>query len=73
MYAAEDGENKASQKSHRDGEQGGQDAVKGELYELEKRMAADPHRVQAVHGAGFGDHVLKIHLESEEKQREHSH
>lgn len=73
MYAAEDGENKACQEGHRDREQRRQDPVKGKLYKLEKRMAADPHRVQAVHGAGLGDNVLKLHLESKREQWEFSH
>lgn len=72
MYAAEDGENQACQEGHRDRQQSRQDPVKGELYELKKRVAADPHRVQAVHGTGFCDHVLKLDLESEGEQREHS-
>lgn len=72
MYAAEGGENKSCNEGHRDREQRRQDPVKGELHELEKRMAADPHRVQAVYGAGFGDHVLKVYLKSEREQREYS-
>lgn len=72
MYAAEDGENKACQEGHRDCEERRQDPVKGKLYELEKRVAADPHRVQAVHRAGFGNHVLKLYLQREREQREYS-
>lgn len=64
MYAAENGEKKACQEGHRDRQQRRQDPVKGELYELKKSMAADPHGVQAVCGAGLGDHVLELDLES---------
>lgn len=69
MYAAEDGENQAGQQGHGDREQRRQDPVKHELYELKKSMAADPHRVQAVHRAGFGDHFLKVYLEGETGNR----
>lgn len=64
MYAAENGEKKACQEGQRDRQQRRQDPVKGELYKLKKCMAADPHGVQAVRGAGLGDHVLELHLES---------
>lgn len=72
MYTAEDGENKACHEGHRDREQRRQDSVKDELYELEKSMAANPHRIEAVYGAGFADHILKVHLEREREQREDS-
>lgn len=72
MYAAQDGEDKAGYEGHRDRQQRRQDPVKNKLYKLEKRMAADPHRVQAVHRAGFADHVLKVDLQSEQEQTFHT-
>lgn len=73
MYAAQDSESEACYEGHWDRQQRRQDPVKDKLYELKKSMAADPHRVQAVSGAGFSDHVLEVDLPSEGEQRQHSH